>query len=1326
MSSPVAKRRNIGRIVDSEDDYESAGDVSIDKENVVSPGKETASLSPKRVSLVQLDQNVRLNPVILEHPDKEVVVPASPTRTKPSFTDMIQLSPTKSSKIINHQERQEPVTRLVIDKLVLHNFKSYAGEQVIGPFHTSFSAVVGPNGSGKSNVIDSMLFVFGFRANKMRQGKLSELIHNSEAAPNLQSCSVDIHFLHVTDNLDDTTTIVPESELIISRKAFKNNSSDYFINGKKSNYSQVTTLLKDKGIDLDHKRFLILQGEVESIAQMKPKAEKESDDGLLEYLEDIIGTSSYKSSIEDSYKKIDELNEICQEKENRFNLVEKEKTSLESKKDEALEFLLNEKNLIEQKSNLYQYKINKSKINIEKSNLILKDLELKLENEKSQTLEFTNQIKLIETEYSNLLKSSQENSNEIKKIQDFQKKSDREKVSIEEKKKNLDNKKKKSEKLLNIAINALNESESKLKNINEENDNHLIELEDLKNSLTKEKLILDEIRLELTDKTKDFTNEIEIYEKKLQPWNELIEKKKSDITIAESKVEMLKEKSIQFDKDVSDLKNRTSQINNEINSFNLKINELNEEFDHNNEQIQLGTKECDYASVKLEEMGSVLSTHRQKTLESRNSLSTVQNKNKVLSGLMRLQDTGRIQGFYGRLGDLGYIDDKYDVAISTACGQLDDMVVETVEVGQQCIEYLRKNNLGYARFILLTKLRNFNLNKISTPKNAPRLFDLVKPKDPKFSNAFYSVLQDTLVASNLTEANQVAYGSKRFRVVTLDGKLIDKSGTLSGGGHVVNKGGMKSSSQVGSVSEKEVLQLEKELNDKEANFETAQNTFYEMKNALTELKDRQPEIKTLISQHNLEIESLNNESKNIKVRLNELIRTKDSIVSNDEEVLKSESNVEALKNDHLKLLEESKEIQNKINELQEKIMQVGGVKLRLQDSKVDSIKQKIEIISNKLNNNKVSNKKLENELKRFYKSKIEKESEIENIITELNKIEENFSEKIKLLETFDADLKKLNDLKYEFESKSETLKEQLDEKQETVNGLRSAEIEIENDIKIHKSSIDKDTKLLNNFTESLNSLESNDYSELLSFLNDDEEINKYTNPVLSELSTDEIDALNIKEIEEKVEKLQDFISKSKVNTDILEEFGKRAKEYNSRKLDLNEAVKERDDIKKMSEDLKKKRLDEFMEGFNTISGTLKEMYQMITMGGNAELELVDSLDPFSEGILFSVMPPRKSWKNISNLSGGEKTLSSLALVFALHTYKPTPLYVMDEIDAALDFRNVSIVANYIKERTKNAQFVVISLRNNMFELAQQLVGIYKVNNMTRSITLQNRDMLGNE
>ena len=176
-------------------------------------------------------------------------------------------------------------------------------------------------------------------------------------------------------------------------------------------------------------------------------------------------------------------------------------------------------------------------------------------------------------------------------------------------------------------------------------------------------------------------------------------------------------------------------------------------------------------------------------------------------------------------------------------------------------------------------------------------------------------------------------------------------------------------------------------------------------------------------------------------------------------------------------------------------------------------------------------------------------------------------------------------------------------------------------------------------------------------------------------------------------------------------------QYRARQYELDAITFTRNEIRKDFENIRRQRLEEFMSGFNIISLKLKEMYQMITLGGDAELELVDSLDPFAEGIVFSVRPPKKSWKNISNLSGGEKTLSSLALVFALHHYKPTPLYVMDEIDAALDFKNVSIVANYIKERTKNAQFIIISLRNNMFELADRLVGIYKTKDVTKSVTI---------
>ena len=217
--------------------------------------------------------------------------------------------------------------------------------------------------------------------------------------------------------------------------------------------------------------------------------------------------------------------------------------------------------------------------------------------------------------------------------------------------------------------------------------------------------------------------------------------------------------------------------------------------------------------------------------------------------------------------------------------------------------------------------------------------------------------------------------------------------------------------------------------------------------------------------------------------------------------------------------------------------------------------------------------------------------------------------------------------------------------------------------------------------------------------------------VLQNLRKEDIEQ-RMQEIEAQLDSMKD-----EVNLKAIDEYYSKHTEYLHRIALVETLSHQRDEARSVYFTLRKRRTDEFMAGFNTISLRLKELYQMLTLGGDAELELVDSLDPFGEGVLFSVRPPRKSWKQIANLSGGEKTLSSLALVFALHAYKPTPLYVMDEIDAALDFRNVSIVGNYLTERTKDSQFIVISLRNNMFELADRLVGIYKTSNTTKSITI---------
>jgi len=242
---------------------------------------------------------------------------------------------------------------------VLENFKSYAGTKTIGPFHKCFSAVVGPNGSGKSNVIDAMLFVFGKRAKKLRLNKVSELIHSSDSCrsdpPGYAKVSVHLHEIIDTGDGDDDYEVVPGTGVVVSRVARRDNSSQYQIDGRNSTFGMVSEYLGSRGIDLDNNRFLILQGEVEMISMMPPKGKADgNDEGLLEYLEDIIGSNKYVERANLAAARVEQLGEVRQERLNRVKAAEKEKDSLSGAKAEA-ESLVNKDREVRRKRNvLYQ------------------------------------------------------------------------------------------------------------------------------------------------------------------------------------------------------------------------------------------------------------------------------------------------------------------------------------------------------------------------------------------------------------------------------------------------------------------------------------------------------------------------------------------------------------------------------------------------------------------------------------------------------------------------------------------------------------------------------------------------------------------------------------------------------------------------------------------------------------------------------------------------------------------------------------------------------------------------------------------------------------
>ena len=1074
---------------------------------------------------------------------------------------------------------------------------------------------------------------------------------------------------------------------------------------QESNFTVVTTLLKERGVDLDHKRFLILQGEVESIAQMKPKAANEHDDGLLEYLEDIIGTSKYKSPIEESATEVETLNEVCTEKNARVQHVEKERNGLEDKKNKALAYIRDENELALKQSALYQVYIDECGDNLKVTDEAIGQMQSQLNAELERHQGNENGIKNIEKaykhgskEYETLQKATQAVIKEMAKY-------DKEHVKYEEKKKFLTNKQVKLEKALQSSRLSGSEANSLAQKHCDDIERNTKEIASLEKSMHEEETELATIRDALKGKTQAFSDQIAAKQKLLEPWNEKINEKQSAIAVAESELEILRERASAGAVAIEEAQAKIISLE---ESRKMKDSET-KEMKAQKMQVEKEASKIQAELTRLikrePEIRSHLSGARQKADEARVSLSSTQSQGNVLNGLMRLKESGRIEGFHGRLGNLGTIDQKYDVAISTACPSLENLVVDSVEVGQQCIDYLRKNTLGRANIILLDRLAKRDLSAIETPEGVPRLFDLVKTRNEAYRPAFFSVLQNTLVAKDLEQANRIAYGSRRWRVVTLDGQLIDVSGTMSGGGTRVARGGM-SSKLVAETSKEQVSKLEVDRDQLEQDLLKHQDKQRELEASLKEFNDQIPQLETAIQKTGLESESLKRNLTDAQRRVTELTAAQPTSSSDDARINTLGKQISKLEKDIEKLRAETAGLEQEIQNLQDKIMEVGGVRLRGQKAKVDGLKEQIETLMEEMSNAEVAKSKAEKQKVKHQKSYEDAEKELTAAAEELDNL---ISEVKTQANDASASKCKAEEAQEMLNAKQEelaALKRELDDKTAELNETRAVEIEMRNKLEENQKVQSENQKRLKYWNEKLGKLSIQSVSDL-GEEQAAEELPQYTKDELADMDKDVLKG-EIAILEEKTQNIN-------VELGVLAEYRRRAEEHSSRSNDLQSAMTQRDTAKKRCDELRKLRLEGFMTGFSLISLRLKEMYQMITMGGNAELELVDSLDPFSEGILFSVMPPKKSWKNISNLSGGEKTLSSLALVFALHHYKPTPLYVMDEIDAALDFRNVSIVASYIKERTKNAQFIVISLRNNMFELASRLVGVYKVNHMVSAI-----------
>jgi len=1265
-----------------------------------------------------------------------------------------------------------PVPRLVIKEMVLENFKSYAGAQRIGPFHKvrfdllffdrwllvliplslstrsrdvlparawqSFSSVVGPNGSGKSNVIDAMLFVFGKRAKQLRLSKVSELIHNSTDHRNLESAQVSVYFHEIIDTSDDEQgyEIVPGSDFVVRRTAHKSNKSDYYVNDKKSNFKEVTELLKGKGIDLDNNRFLILQGEVEQISMMKPKGQTEHETGLLEYLEDIIGTDKYIEKIEETGKDLESLQDQRQAMVNRLKIAERERNGLEPAKKQAEAYLAKEIACVGAKRLLSSIYIGKIQQNMDKIGSNVETLSLKLKEEGEKCAAFSEMLGKYEKRYDEgneeleALKASMANATDEFKA--FERKDIKYREDIKHMKAKLAKEQAKAEKDLKKADGIRVD----IKKIQLELPNLEKRAVDAADKVKPAEDEMERMILGTSGEREALLGRLREARAELAPWEKQTIDVKSRMEVSQSEIDMLAKSSeaaaAKYDEACASF--RAAKETAERKS--AEVTEMQKHVERLKAQVTSASKEEAAAIADAKRTEAEAREVRGKVEQKRSDASQRASHSAAMSALARARDEDTIPGIRGRLGDLGAIDEAYDVAVSTACPPLDYIVVDTTSAAQRCVELLRANKLGVATFLILEKqahLKRFLAESVETPEGVPRLFDLVKCDSQEIRLAFYFALRDTLVAEDLEQASRIAYsGNTRFRrVVTLKGEMINENGTMSGGGAKPRGGRMclgskavASGKSEHSKAAEEAASAEEQLQELTRKVAEARARMAKATSALKTAKQELNHLETSIAKSSMDVQSSKVFANELEIRLPELKAGTGVSAEDAERTRALAKSVEADKKELAQLESKSQKIRNRVSQLEDDLENVGGQALKKQRELVAALQASVASaeadVAKKVAQIKNCDRqaaKLEKDAKKAESDAAKLEAQLDDTLTQFKALE---GDAFKVMERMNATQAQLA----EKEAEVEELKKEFDSKQGEVSIIRQVEVDIAAELEQQRAALAEETAKLQHWTKEQTAMCAR-LDELTGQTSDGRNFVDGDAMARSEaeddaMSSEEQAEANADEVQYRITVLEEEMDRMEVSPDAIESWNKADRECIQKLAELDAATASRDQVRAMYDELRKKRLDEFMSGFNIISLKLKEMYQMITMGGDAELELVDSLDPFSEGILFSVRPAKKSWKNIANLSGGEKTLSSLSLVFALHHFKPTPLYVMDEIDAALDFKNVSIVGNFIQERTKNAQFIIISLRNNMFELADRLVGIYKTNNTTKSIPINPR------
>ena len=1163
---------------------------------------------------------------------------------------------------------------MYLKSIEVNGFKSFANK-INFRFNNGITGIVGPNGSGKSNVGDAVRWVLGEQsAKQLRGAKMEDVIFSGTELRKPQGSA----YVAITLDNSDHRLPIDFNEVTVARRVYRSGESEYLINGVVSRLKDVNSLFFDTGIGKEG-YSIIGQGQIERILSGKPEERRELFDeaaGIVKYKKNKAAT---EKSLELERQNLSRVNDILKE-------LEKQVGPLKEQSETARRSLIF-------KEELKKLDINAFLLDVDRTGEQLSDYEEKLNIVEQDSTRLREEFDAAKDEYERI---EQELENYNRLIDDI-------KNEIHEKK--LNNQKYDGE--INVISQQIISYKQNEESLDEQINKHKEDLDKLEGELK-------ELFFEKGNLDEKLDNADEVLDSAIRD----NEEQKNKIAREEAEIEDSKSRIIEYLNEGGTLKAKVGRYDTMLENINLRKTQLNQRFLENKSEEEKHTREKSSLEEEQnrilalfkseeEELESVvksLQSDSEKSQECQNSISAFNNKIVALKSKKEalINLTERYEGYgnsirrvmekkqdnkniIGVVADIIDVDKKYETAIETALGgSIQNIVTEDESTAKHLIEFLKTNKYGRATFLPISSIveRGGINSDVTGEKGVIGIASALVKYDKKFNSLIGHLLGRIVVTDNIDNAIKISRKYKQsLKIVTLEGELINPGGAMTGGAF------RNSSNLLGRRRELE------EIDEEIGNIGIKLNNLENELKCLSENREKNKEIKEtkvkLIQELNIKKNTLALNLNQAAKELTEIEKIFAGIARENNELSNQikdiNHNKEELHNSNQRQEEAIRELETRIEEL-EKLIVSDKEKLEKSQEEINrlnldfnTVKQQYDFVM--VNIKRVRDRQQEEKasldsLKLRRNSGSDEITELTKKIADLRGILDENNRIIKIkeqkLDELSEEKTNLNESHREFFNKRETLSQEI-------NGLDKSAFKINSSIE----KLSEQNENLNNYMWEEYELT---YNSAMMFKDDN-------------LKDADILKKEISAVKGKIRQLGD------VNVNAIEDYKSVSERYEFLKGQHDDITKAEENLLGIISELDRAMKEQFAEKFKEIRIMFSKVFKELFGGGKADLELVDEDDLLETGIKINAQPPGKKLQNMMQLSGGEKSLTAIALLFAIQSLKPSPFCLLDEIEAALDDSNVKRFAKYLNKLTKDTQFIVITHRKGTMEAADILYGI---------------------